>query len=294
MLNLHTVFQTKNPAYTRQKPANHIGILVHSTGANNKYVKRYVDAPDILGVNQYKNHWNNTEADKCMHAFVGLDINKEPITVQTLPYEYACSGCGKGSKGSYNYNPTAHIQFEICQGSDTDSDYYWLIIQQAEEYCVYLCRLYGWTAANITSHVEAHKAGYASNHGDPNSWMKNFGDNMNKFRERVAARLAEYNGPMEELSMKKYKVTGTRLAWRDKPTTNNSTVIARFETGTIVEGILEPGTEWVKITHNKKTGYCMVKYLEEIPEEPTLNIPIEPSNEEKLNILWKWYTENIK
>ena len=48
MLNLHTVFQTKNPAYTRQRAAAHIGILVHSTGANNKYVKRYVDAPEIL------------------------------------------------------------------------------------------------------------------------------------------------------------------------------------------------------------------------------------------------------
>ena len=224
-----------------------------------------------------------------MHAFVGLDINKEPITVQTLPYEYACSGCGKGSKGSYNYNPTAHIQFEICQGSDTDSDYYWLIIQQAEEYCAYLCNLFGWTAANITSHVEAYKAGYASNHGDPNSWMKNFGDNMNKFRERVAARLEEMKKTEEEIPMKTYKVIGNRLAWRDKPTTENSNVLARLDNGTIVKGTPEPGTNWVRIPQEKLVGYCMAKYLEEIKEqEPAI------SDEEKLNILWKWYTENIK
>lgn len=287
MLNLHVVYQTKNPAYTRQRAADHIGILVHSTGANNKYVKRYVDAPDLLGVNQYNNHWNNTDADKCMHAFVGLDINKEPITVQTLPYEYACSGCGKGSKGSYNYNPTAHIQFEICEGSATDADYYWLIIKQAEEYCAYLCRLYGWTAANITSHVEANKAGYASNHGDPTSWMKNFGDSMDKFRTRVAALLNENK---EEPVMKTYKVIGTRLAWRDKPTTTNSTVMARLDTGTIVKGTPEPDTEWIKVPYDNYVGYCMAKYLEEVVEEPKVEVS-EPTDAEKLSILWKWYKE---
>ena len=59
----------------------------------------------------------------------------------------------------------------------------------AEEYCAYLCKLYGWDASCITSHVEAHAAGYASNHADPEKWMKHFDDNMNKFRARVSARL---------------------------------------------------------------------------------------------------------
>lgn len=145
MLRIETVYQTKNPAYTRERAADQIGILVHSTGAVNKNLKRYVDAPELAGVNQYNNHWNSTKATKCMHAFIGLDKDGEIMAIQTLPYEYACSGCGKGNKGSYNYNPTAHIQFEICQGSDTDAEYYWKAIKAAEDYCVHLCKLFGFT-----------------------------------------------------------------------------------------------------------------------------------------------------
>jgi hypothetical protein len=150
-----------------------------------------VDSPERLGKNQYNNHWDKPTATKSVHAFIGYDKFDEVIVAETLPHDIACWGAGGGSKGSYNYNPHAYIQFEICQGSNTDSGYYWAAITVAEEYCAYLCRIYGWTADNITSHSEAHKMGYASNHGDPVSWMKHFGDSMDKFRERVQARLGD-------------------------------------------------------------------------------------------------------
>lgn len=181
--------QTKNRCYKRATPANHIGILVHSTGAVNRNLKRYVDAPDRLGVNTNGNHWNKERATKAVHAFIGLDKAGKVIVAEALPLDIACWGCGKAKKGSYNYNPVAHIQFEICQGSNKDSKYYWEAITVAEEYCAHLCRLYGWTADQITSHKEAHAAGYASNHGDPQSWMVHFHDTMDKFRARVQARL---------------------------------------------------------------------------------------------------------
>lgn len=292
MLRIETVYQTKNRCYQAAKPANHIGILVHSTGANNKNLKRYVDAPDLVGENQYDNHWNNSAADKCMHAFIGLDKSGEIMVIQTLPYDYACWGCGKGSKGSYNYNPTAHIQFEICQGSDTDADYYWEAIQAAEDYCVHLCKLFGWTADRITSHVEAHKAGYASNHSDPTSWMKNFGDDMNKFRSRVAALLDKE----EDAEMVNYKVTGNRLALRAQPSTT-ATVLARMETGTVIKGEVT-NAEWVKVSYNGMTGYSMAKYLQKIqpthPNPPIVETPpAEPSDSEKLEILWNWYKKEV-
>lgn len=182
-------YQTKNPAYTGNRAIKPVGILVHSTGANNPNCKRYVDAEAQLGRNQYGNHWNTASATKCVHAFIGYDKDKRVVVANTLPYDRACWGCGSGKNGSYNRNPVAHIQFEICESSATDSTYYWQAIAVAEEYCAHLCKQYGWGADKITSHVEAHKAGYASNHGDPVSWMKNFGDNMDKFRARVAARL---------------------------------------------------------------------------------------------------------
>lgn len=182
-------FQTKNRSYKKNRPITPVGILVHSTGANNRNLHRYVDDVEHLGKNKYHNHWNSALATKSVHAWIGYDINKEVIVAQTLPYTMACWGAGKGKKGSANYDPQAHLQFEICQGSKTDADYYWKAITVAEEYCAYLCQQYGWGVDKITSHVEAHKAGYASNHGDPASWMKHFDDNMNQFRSRVAARL---------------------------------------------------------------------------------------------------------
>ena len=186
-------YQMKNPCYKQGKKNKAIGIVVHSTGAVNRNLKRYVDAPDRLGVNQYNNHWNKAEADKCMHAFIGYDKDQKVIAAQTLPYDLVCWGSGKGKNGSYN---STHIQFEICQGSNTDEAYYRESIKCAEEYCAYLCQLNGWSADCIVSHREAAVAGYASNHGDPESWMKHFGDDMNQFRARVAALLGE-SAPVE-------------------------------------------------------------------------------------------------
>lgn len=297
MLRIETAYQTKNRCYQAAKPAAHIGILVHATGAVNRTLKRYVDAPGIVGVNQYGNHWNNESADKCMHAFIGQDISGEVIAVQTLPYGYACWGCGKGSRGSYNYDPTAHIQFEICQGSDTDAEYYWTAIKAAEEYCAQLCRLFGFAAGDIVSHKEAAKRGYASDHSDPDSWMKHFGDDMDHFRARVAALLAEE----QEAPVKmQYIVTGTRLALRQRPTTSAPLVKrsngddVRMETGTVLTG--EPyNAEWVKVTYEGKTGYSMAKHLQSM--EPVEETPAddEPEHEltdkEKLDKLWAWYQE---
>jgi N-acetylmuramoyl-L-alanine amidase len=190
--------QEKNRCFQKKRPAQQTGILVHSTGANNPYIHRYVDGEEFLGANEYQNHWNNSSANTCMHGWVGYDKDKSVIAVQTLPYEYACWGCGGGTKGSYNYDPTssyptqrAHIQFEICQASNTNSEYYWKAIDVAENYCVKLCKQFGFTEKNITTHKEAAEAGYASNHGDPQNWMKYFGDTIEKFRERIAIKLGD-------------------------------------------------------------------------------------------------------
>lgn len=182
-------YMTSNPSYIRNRAISPVGILVHSTGAENRNLRRYVNSPERLGVNTNKNYWDKATAKKSVHAFIGYDKNKSVIVAETLPPDRACWGCGGGKRGSYNYDPHAYLQFEICQGSNTDKKYYWAAIAVAEEYCVHLCRKYGWSAAQITSHKEAHAAGYASNHGDPASWMRYFGDDMNKFRARVAARL---------------------------------------------------------------------------------------------------------
>ena len=197
-MKLYETPQTKNAGYIRARPIKPIGIFVHSTGASNPELRRYVDAPELLGKNTHDNHWNRETSKKSMHGFIGLDINKEVAVCHTLPYNIACWGAGGGSRGSYNYDPQAHVQFEVCEDSSPRSgkpptpeqtEYYKAAWLAAEEYCAYLCELLKLPASSIVGHYEAAKRGYASYHSDPENWMKIYGDSMDKFRARVAERL---------------------------------------------------------------------------------------------------------
>ena len=190
-MNKYQVFQTRNPSFKRARALNPVGVFIHSTGANNPNLNRYVDAPQFLGKNIYENHWNKESATKSMHGFIGKDKNGVISYIQTLPYNIACWGAGGGRNGSFNYNPHGYIQFEICEDNLKNPAYYKEAFQAAEDVCVELCRIFGWTANNITSHYEAHKLGYASNHGDPRHWMILYDDSMDKFRTRVAIKLGK-------------------------------------------------------------------------------------------------------
>ena len=182
-------YQTKNPCYRKGTPMKPVGIVVHSTGANNPHLCRYVDCPEWLGVNRYGNHWNRPEAATLVHGAIGLDKEGFVTVVNTLPYTMAAWGVGKGSRGSYNYDPTGHIQFEMCEDDLTDPSYFDQVMGTAVAYCAQLCREYGLAAESIVSHKEAHALGYASNHGDPENWMGRFGMTMEDFRARVRAKL---------------------------------------------------------------------------------------------------------
>lgn len=177
---------------TGDKPT---GIIVHSTGANNPNLKRYMQPvkgdPDYdaiiadIGINQYGNHWNQSGVEKCVHAFIGKNSAGQIETYQTLPWHYCPWGSGGGTKGSYNRNPTARVQFEVHEDAKTDKAYFDAVWKEAAEFCAYICKMYGLTTAQICSHKEAHDQGMATNHGDPDYWMKAFGKDMNWFRGEV-------------------------------------------------------------------------------------------------------------
>ncbi len=284
-MNITQYYMTKNPCYTKGVNGRTIkptGIVVHSTGANNAYLKRYVNPDDgKLGKNQYNNHWNRADADKCMHAFIGKLADGTVAVYQTLPWNYRTSGVGKGKNGSYN---DSHIQFEICEDGLTNKTYYQEAFQQAKELCAYLCRLYGISTDNIVGHYEAWEAGYGSNHGDPKNWQKKFGDSMKQFRADVAEMLK--NAPeIDSNGLRAYTVTGTRLALR-KGTSTDTAVMTRIDTGTVVEG--KPyNAEWVQVTHNGLNGYCMAKFLKEnepAPNKPAPELPKAEAPEESVVI----------
>lgn len=170
------------------------GIVVHSTGANNPNLKRYVQPAtgqenydaiiEDLGKNTNGNDLNRYGPEVCPHAFIGKNKNGDVEIYQTLPEDICCWGCGGGWNGSYNYAP-AKLQFEICEDGLNDEAYFNKAFDLAAEYCAYICKKYGLNIKAITSHKESYALGYASNHGDPENWLVKFGKTMDWFRNKV-------------------------------------------------------------------------------------------------------------
>ena len=190
-----------------------VGIVVHSTGANNSSIKRYSQPSDtdpkksellsLIGVNKYGNHWNRSAVSKSTHYMIGKLADGSVGVVQNLPEDIAAWGSGKGKNGSYNYEPTGHIQFEVCEDDLKSKEYFDEVYRAAVELCADICRRYGWKSNVIVSHKEAHAKGYASNHADIDHWLLKFGLTMNDFRSEVDKLLA----PKEEPSAEKlYRV----------------------------------------------------------------------------------------
>ena len=199
MLDIIKAHAKKNLCYIANKKMTPKGIVVHSTGANNPYLKRYVDAPKEVGENKYSNHWNVSKPDGrkvCVHAFIGYDKNKQIRVAEILPLNICCWGVGKGKNGSYNYEP-AYIQFEICEDDLCDKTYYEQVFAIAAEYCAELCEKYNISIEKIEGHCEAYRKGFGSNHSDPEHWMSKFGESMYDFRKRVSEILKTNEGIKE-------------------------------------------------------------------------------------------------
>lgn len=194
-----TAYATKNLCYQAAQPmpnGSPAGIIVHSTGANNPYLRRYVDSPEICGENPNGNHWNRVDVVKCPHAFIGKDKDDVVRAAKMLPWDICCWGCGSGKKGSYNYAP-AYIQIEICEDDLTNKAYFEEAFTLAAQLCERLMKNYDIPVENVISHKEAHARGYASNHADCDHWLKKFGKDMDWFRSLLTDDV-------------KYRVTGTK------------------------------------------------------------------------------------
>lgn len=177
---------TNNACYKANQKIKVKGIMVHSTGANNPWLKRYVGPDDgYLGVNTYGNHWNTyTPGGRqiCCHAFIGKLKDGSIATYQTLPWDHR----GWHAGGAAN---NTHIGFEICEDGLTDKTNFNKVYKEAVELCVYLCKLYGLTADNIICHSEGYKKGIATNHGDVMHWFPKHGKSMDTFRAEVKKAL---------------------------------------------------------------------------------------------------------
>lgn len=216
--------QTQSTCYKGTRKMEIKGVLWHSTGANNPWLKRYVQPSDndpnkanllaLLGVNQNCNDWNHVEHQAGLNCWIGKLADGSVATVQTMPWDYRPWGCGSGKKGSCN---TGWIQFEICEDGLSDPDYFAKVYKEACEITAYLCKLYnidphGTVKVNdvavptILCHADSCVLGFGSNHGDVLHWFPKFGKSMETARNDVAALLSgatsEEEDDMTELQVK--------------------------------------------------------------------------------------------
>ena len=200
--------QTNSTCYKRTRKMEVKGILLHSTGANNPSIKRYVQPTDgvsdynkmisLIGKNTSRTDWNHIERQAGLNAWIGKLEDGTVAAVQTMPWNYRPWGCGSGNRGSCN---DGWIQFEICEDSLNNKDYFLAVYKEAIELCAYLCKMYGLNPKGlvnhngvsvpvITCHADAHKLGFGSNHGDINHWFPKFGKSMETVRNDVAKLLS--------------------------------------------------------------------------------------------------------
>lgn len=203
-MRLRQQLLTKNECYIAGKTIKPKGVMVHSTGANNPNVSRYVPGDGEIGRNKNGNHWNQPGIKKCVHAFVGKFADGGVGTVQTLPWNRRGWHGASGKKGSSN---DTHIGFEICEDGLEDRAYFNQVYLEAVELTAYLCQQYGLDPLAdgvVICHQEGYRRGIASNHGDVLHWFPRHGKNMDDFRADVARTMKGEDDIMTYEQWKEY------------------------------------------------------------------------------------------
>ena len=184
-MRLYKALLIRNDCYLRGRPIRPRGEMVHSTGANNPYLRRYI-APDDgrLGTPSPR-HWNQGGVGACVHAMIGKLADGSVATYQTLPWNMRGWHCGRSGNDT-------HIAFEICEDGLTDEGYFQATYKAAVELTAYLCRRFNLNPLAdgvVLCHSEGYARGIASNHADVMHWWKKFGVDMDDFRADVAAEM---------------------------------------------------------------------------------------------------------
>lgn len=201
-MHLEVQLLTKNDCYKTGQKIKPKGVMVHSTGANNPNVRRYVPGNSVIGYNISNNHWNNSGIEKCAHAFLGKFADGSIGVVQTLPWDHRAWHCGSGRKGSAN---NTHISFEICEDALNDATYFSAVYQEAAELTAMLCKQYNLDPLKdgvVICHREGYNRGIASGHADVLHWFPKFGKSMDDFRKRVVEIM---KGDDEDMSYEQWK-----------------------------------------------------------------------------------------
>lgn len=197
-MKLYEQLLTRNSCFQSGEQINIVGVMWHSTAADNPYLSRYVPGSAEIGFNTNGNHWDQSNADwkkkfgqplnKCVHAFVGKTVTGEVAVVQTLPWEM------RGWHAGMYAGNRQYIGFEICEDGLADPEYFNAVYTAGVELTAMLCRRYNLDPMKdgvVICHAEGYQRGIASNHADVLHWFRLFGKTMDDVRADVARLLKE-------------------------------------------------------------------------------------------------------
>ncbi len=223
-MNLLKCLLIENDCYKTGQKIVPRGVMVHSTGADNPTLRRYVNPVAgqegydgllaVIGKNLYGNHWNTPRPGGqgvCVHGFIGLLADGSVGAVQTLPWDTR----GWHAGGAAN---NTHISFEICEDDLTDPVYFEKVYREAAELTAYLCRLYDLDPLAdgvVICHAEGYRRGWASGHTDVEHWFPRFGRTMDDFRGDVKNLLEEDEEMTKEQKDALFKEFLDRLSGED-------------------------------------------------------------------------------
>lgn len=317
-ITIYKRYLTKNDcykSYTRQKS---VGIQVHSTGANNPWLKRYVQPDDgRLGKNQYNNSHNKSGTTVCASAYIGKLEDGSVAIYQALPWDCRCWLSGSGTNG--NANRLAYVGFEICQDfgkENNGSEAYFreAVMGAAVDLTAYLCSLFGVAptdivkrysqgdALSVMDHKELSALRLASNHADIRHWLSLYGLTMDDFRAAVQSVLADgisavyvdcdndegSEEPMSVLYEATVTCPGSYLNIR-KSASANADSVCTVNRGERVSVLDDSNADWWRVEYNGATGYAMTHkgstvYLTPdgapAPDEPTGDDMVEVKRSE--------------
>lgn len=279
---------TQSSCYRGTEKMKPVGVLWHSTAANNPKISRYVqpddDAPNrdellaLLGKNKYGNDWNHIAHKVGVNAWIGKLADGTVTTVQTLPWDFRPWGCHEGNNGSCN---DGWVQFEICEASLSDPVYFEKVYKEACELTAYLCTLYdidplghternGVKVPNILCHADSYALGFGSNHGDVNHWFPIHGKSMETARTDVAKLMGVIPSGVQAVETVKFKPYNIRVK---APTLNirkgpgsGYAIVGKIKSGAVRQITAESdgkgAKKWGKLPSN--TGWIALDYTDRV------------------------------
>ena len=290
-LTIYRHLFTNSDCYKSGTIQQSVGVQVHSTGANNPYLKRYVQPNDgLLGANKNGNSHNRPGVDVCASAYIGKLSDGTVAVYQALPWNMRCWISGKGKNG--NANRMGYIGYEICEDDLINESYFNnAVMGVAVNLTAHLCEIMNVKPSDVVAsypegdalavmdHSELNAKGLASGHSDITHWLRRYGKRMKDFRQAVQQAMdegveVEYVDASETIieewsdvnaTYEIYAANGGYVNLRSEPDTESES-LEKLRNGDRIT-VLAMSSIWCKCETKNNVGYVMTDFLTEVKTE---------------------------